>query len=158
MPVAGLCSVPFGGLLKSSRDFGIGFFVPAPLARAICWPWARKIRQWADFGRPQPSSAQLLLFSAPIRPKIPTILRVPGIFKDFILIKILIKIQFNSFSRHFILNRILKKIDLGQVQPPRLRKIRKRMVVPPSSRVLRSHARLAKSAGLAEALAFDSLC
>ena len=66
MPVAGLCSVPFGGLLKSSRDFGIGFFVPAPLARAICWPWARKIRQWADFGRPQPSSAQLLLFSAPI--------------------------------------------------------------------------------------------
>ena len=77
MPVAGLCSVPFGGLLKSSRDFGIGFFVPAPLARAICWPWARKIRQWADFGRPQPSSAQLLLFSAPIRPKIPTILRVP---------------------------------------------------------------------------------
>ena len=35
--------------------------------------------------------------------------------------------------------------------PPRLRKIRKLMVVPPSSRVLRSHARLAKSAGLAEA-------
>ena len=36
------------------------------------------------------------------------------------------------------------------------------LVVPPSSRVLRSHARLAKSAGLAEALAFDpafdSLC
>ena len=25
MPVAGLRSVPFGGLLKSSRDFGIGF-------------------------------------------------------------------------------------------------------------------------------------
>ena len=33
----------------------------------------------------------------------------------------------------------------------RLRKIRKRIVVAPSSRILRSHARLAKSAGLAEA-------
>ena len=30
--------------------------------------------------------------------------------------------------------------------PSRLQKIRKRMVVPPSIRVLRSHARLAKSA------------
>ena len=39
--------------------------------------------------------------------------------------------------------------------PPRLRKIRKRIVVAPSSRILRSHARLAKSAGLAAALAFD---
>ena len=37
--------------------------------------------------------------------------------------------------------------------PPRLQKIRKRMVVPPSIRVLRSHAGLAKSAaGLAAAL------
>jgi len=32
------------------------------------------------------------------------------------------------------------------VPPSRLQKIRKRMVVPPSIRVLRSHARLAKSA------------
>ena len=42
--------------------------------------------------------------------------------------------------------------EVTPVPPPRLRKIRKRMVVPPSSRVLRSHARLAKSAA---ALAFD---
>ena len=69
MPVAGFCSVPFGGLLKSSRDFGIGFFVPAPLARTICWPWAQKIRQLADSGRPQPSWAQFLHFAAAIRPK-----------------------------------------------------------------------------------------
>ena len=55
------------------------------------------------------------------------------------------------FLQPLYLNRIVKKIDLGQVPPPRLRKIRKLMVVPPSSRVLRSHARLAKSAGLAEA-------
>ena len=32
--------------------------------------------------------------------------------------------------------------EVTPVPPPRLRKIRKRMVVPPSSRVLRSHARL----------------
>ena len=42
--------------------------------------------------------------------------------------------------------------EVTPVPPPRLRKIRKRMVVPPSSRVLRSHARLAKSAA---ALPFD---
>ena len=76
MPVAGFCSVPFGGLLKSSRDFGIGFFVPAPLARTICLPWAQKIRQLADSGRPHASAAQLLHFSVAIRPEIPTILRV----------------------------------------------------------------------------------
>ena len=57
------------------------------------------------------------------------------------------------FESNFVLIKsvLLKKIDLGLVPPPRLRKIRKLMVVPPSSRVLRSHARLAKSAGLAAA-------
>ena len=61
----------FGGLLKSSRDYGIGFFMPAPLARTICWPWAQKIRQQADSRRPQPSWAQLRHFVAAIRPKRP---------------------------------------------------------------------------------------
>ena len=43
--------------------------------------------------------------------------------------------------------------DVTPVPPPRLRKIRKRLVVPPSDRVLRSHARrMAKSAALAAAL------
>jgi hypothetical protein len=42
--------------------------------------------------------------------------------------------------------------EITPVPPPRLQKIRKRMVVKPTSRVLRSHARLAKSAA---ALAFD---
>jgi hypothetical protein len=40
------------------------------------------------------------------------------------------------------LAELVKKKEVTPVPPPRLRKIRKRMVVPPSSRVLRSHARL----------------
>ena len=43
--------------------------------------------------------------------------------------------------------------DVTPVPPPRLRKIRKRLVVPPSDRLLRSHARrMAESAALAAAL------
>ena len=83
----------------------------------------------------------------------------------FILIEILKNAVFlqplyfeSKFEKSWF-ERTYRKVT--PVPPPRLRKIRKRKVVPPSSRVLRSHARLAKSAaGLAAALlltAFDSL-
>ena len=85
--------------------------------------------------------------------------------KDFIFQNILIKIQnlvfsqaderespANTHQEYTWPESYPPSREVTPVPPPRLRKIRKRKVVPPSSRVLRSHARLAKSAaGLAAA-------